>query len=408
MRLDENPTEKIAPLEPVHVEPLPARHAPVSTPRFLFSNPASIPVTARFPISPLRLKTSAKRAMRSAPPRPLAHMRPEEMKMETANGDGATKPKKTRTSLRAGQLEYEIPGNMKPGKVTKCTVRIAGTEVSADTIRISDESDHASIQISNEMGVRLLDLAGGADFKITGFSSEKQSIEKGEFSEWQFFVEPLKKKTGNFVLFLVITAYYNGKQKDVATITKSINTKSVSRKRVVFLAADTNDLNIQEEEHIIHKHFASNKRRFEYSKITALNAFDLNQVLLKESPNFLHYAGHGLVEGILLFNEEQELVMASTENLLAIFNAVKEKLNIECIILNSCFSRGQAGVLKQFTKYLIGTTSAIDDSAAIGFSNGFYMNLFEGLSVRKAYNATLSLLQINDKDPKIKEMYNWF
>ena len=306
-------------------------------------------------------------------------------------------------------MDYEIPGDMKPGTKTRCTVRIAGNEVSMEAISISAESDHITMNITNEMGVKLLDLNEGKDFKITTLSSEKQSIEAGNYSEWVFYVEPLKNKSGIFVLILQVTAYYGGKQKDCPIIEKSINTKKPGKKRIVFLAADTHhDLKLADEEKIISTLLKSKARKFEYSRITELNAYKLNDVLIKENPCILHYSGHGEVEGILLFDEDQNLVVASTESLKKIFQSAKSLLAIECIILNSCFSRGQAAALRPFCRYLIGTTSAIEDQDAISFSEAFYRNIQVGLSIRKAYDSAMAQLAIDVNDQEIKSIYNWF
>lgn len=315
---------------------------------------------------------------------------------------------KVEFTLRNGQIDYDIPGEMKLGQPTKCVVRIAGEEVSFDDIKISPTSEHQAVKISDEMSVQLIDVQQGKDFSITSSSSPKQSILDGSYSEWIFYVKPLKNKEGIYVLQLTITAYSGNKKKDIPILEKSICITGATVKRVVFMAADGTGLNLKNEEQKISAQLKSQQSKFHYTKVLDLTALKLVQLLLKEKPNILHYAGHSAIEGIFMYNDEGQQILASTHSLKTIFEASKENLDIDCIMLNSCFSVGQATALRGYTKFMIGTTSKIEDLDAIAFSKAFYQNLLLGLEYKESYDTALAILNIDVNHPDRAAIYKWF
>ena len=68
--------------------------------------------------------------------------------------------------------------------------------------------------------------------------------------------------------------------------------------------------------------------------------------------------------------------------------------NIECIILNACYSEIQADVLAKHIPYVIGMKKAIGDKAAIKFATGFYNALCAGESVEFAYKLGCNVIQL--------------
>ncbi|WP_052330834.1 hypothetical protein [Rivularia sp. PCC 7116] len=59
--------------------------------------------------------------------------------------------------------------------------------------------------------------------------------------------------------------------------------------------------------------------------------------------------------------------------------------NIECVILNACYSKVQATAISQHVSYTIGMNKAIGDKAAIEFAVGFYSALAARESIDFAY-----------------------
>src|SRR5262249_53288568 len=58
---------------------------------------------------------------------------------------------------------------------------------------------------------------------------------------------------------------------------------------------------------------------------------------------------------------------------------------VELVVLNSCFSKHQAEVIKTAVKAVVGTTDAVGDEAARRFTVAFYWALGDGLSVKEAF-----------------------
>src|SRR6476660_5913350 len=91
---------------------------------------------------------------------------------------------------REGQMEYDIPGQMQTGKAYVCRVSIAGAEVAAASMKLSESSVHEAIRVAEEMSVQLIDCSGGTCFTIVPLSTERQSIDEGEQTKWVFEVTP--------------------------------------------------------------------------------------------------------------------------------------------------------------------------------------------------------------------------
>ena len=58
---------------------------------------------------------------------------------------------------------------------------------------------------------------------------------------------------------------------------------------------------------------------------------------------------------------------------------------VDCVILNACYSEIQAKAIAKHIKYVIGMNQAIGDKAAIDFAIGFYQALGGGRSIEDAY-----------------------
>jgi hypothetical protein len=72
---------------------------------------------------------------------------------------------------------------------------------------------------------------------------------------------------------------------------------------------------------------------------------------------------------------------------------------VECILLNACYSEVQANSLIQPINYVIGMSREIPDEAAIAFSLGFYEALGAGRSIDDAYRLGCSAMMQTEVDP---------
>ena len=62
------------------------------------------------------------------------------------------------------------------------------------------------------------------------------------------------------------------------------------------------------------------------------------------------------------------------------------KDNIRCVVLNACYSEGQAEAIAQHIDCVVGMSRAISDPAAMGFATAFYQALGYGRDVKTAFD----------------------
>lgn len=299
--------------------------------------------------------------------------------------------------FRVGQLDYEIPDVMQQNQAIICKVRIAGQEVKLEDIQISATSTHAAIEMADEMSVKLMDSANGANFNIAAISSEKQEIQKREFTEWQISVTPLK--AGSFSLFLRISAHNGSKTKDVDIFEKSIrvsgdptvSVESIAKKitkKIVFVAADSKSgLLLGRESNKVQAEIDMSPHRDEFllTKFFEVTGAEFSRLLLKEKPAIVHFSGHGSSQGIFLVNEQEQSTLAPTAAIKKLFGVVQKLVKVECVVLNACFSETQAEEVVSSVPLVVGTQSKIGDDEATNFSVGFYQALGAGLSYEDAF-----------------------
>lgn len=147
----------------------------------------------------------------------------------------------------------------------------------------------------------------------------------------------------------------------------------------------------------------------------AVSFSEFSRAIYSKKPRVVHFSGHGdlkspeIVEayrgigksaaekslenkeepGIILFDEDKRnpfFVKASV--LKAVFEVAITtlKVPIEVVIFNACHSEGQAKAVSEIGGIsVIGTSHAVQDSAAIAFSRDFYFGLAEEKSVEVSF-----------------------
>lgn len=170
--------------------------------------------------------------------------------------------------------------------------------------------------------------------------------------------------------------------------------------RIQFLAANplmTKRLELSIEMKKIKSHLKKARvaNNMELSQRCAVTMEKLTQVLLAESPDIVHFAGHGQKEGIILEDDKKNMKNVSGEALRNLFKGFKD--TIKCVILNACYSEFQARAIKEHIPYVIGMKTSIPDRAAIAFSTGFYQALGAGESIPAAFDIGLSALKVEVK-----------
>ncbi len=170
-------------------------------------------------------------------------------------------------------------------------------------------------------------------------------------------------------------------------------------KKILILSAnprDTARLRLDKEVREIQERLkrARYGRQFTVQQATAVRICDLQQELLEHEPHIVHFCGHGENEGLLLENNLDEAVLVPAEGLASLFALCSR--HVECVLLNSCHSRGQAEVISQHIPYVIGMKKEVLDDAAVEFAGSFYGALGAGRSIEDAFQFGRNVIQLHD------------
>jgi hypothetical protein len=153
---------------------------------------------------------------------------------------------------------------------------------------------------------------------------------------------------------------------------------SNSVRRILTLAANpkkTGRLRLDEEVREIDKALRRAQKRdhFELKSRWAVTPRDLQLAILEEKPEIIHFCGHGEKDGLVLEDDLGQATLVSTAALSNLFKLFAGQ--VQCVLLNACYSEVQAKEICQHIGYVIGMNQPIGDRAAIEFAFGFYSAL---------------------------------
>ncbi len=187
-------------------------------------------------------------------------------------------------------------------------------------------------------------------------------------------------------------------------------------KKILILSANpknTNQLRLDEEVREIKAalRLSKNRQQFEIVTESALRVNHLRRSLLDNLPDIVHFSGHGAGnDGLALEDNLGQMHLVSTESLAGLFELFEEQ--VECVVLNACYSEVQAEAIYQHIDCVIGMNQAIGDKAAIEFSTGFYDALAVGRSYRDAFEFGCGAIDLQgipeSKTPQIKVRKNLY
>ena len=123
-----------------------------------------------------------------------------------------------------------------------------------------------------------------------------------------------------------------------------------TQKKILILAAnpkDTTRLRLDEEVREIKEglRLAKKRDRFEIEQREAVRIRDLRRALLDCEPQIVHFSGHGEANGIMVEDETGNSVLVEPEALAGLFDLFSDQ--VECVLLNACFSESQADAINK-------------------------------------------------------------
>jgi len=158
--------------------------------------------------------------------------------------------------------------------------------------------------------------------------------------------------------------------------------------KILFLASNptnTGRLRLDKEVREISEGLRRSKERnrFDLVPIFAVRVNDLRRSLLDFSPRIVHFTGHDGTDGIVVEDDQGKAIQVPNDALTGLFELCAG--NIDCVILNACYSEVQADAIVKHVPFVIGMMVGVSDDAAIEFSVGFYDALGAGKSIEEAF-----------------------
>ncbi|MBD2774030.1 AAA-like domain-containing protein [Iningainema tapete] len=160
-------------------------------------------------------------------------------------------------------------------------------------------------------------------------------------------------------------------------------------RKILLLSANprgTSKLRLDEEMREIKEGLRRSKKRDLYliNTAEAVRYRDIHRAILDYEPHIIHFCGHGAGEEGLAFEDEMGKVkLVDADAIAGLFQLFADQ--VECIVLNACYSKYQAEEIARHINYVVGMSQAIQDQAAIEFAVGFYDALGAGRNYEFAY-----------------------
>ncbi len=172
------------------------------------------------------------------------------------------------------------------------------------------------------------------------------------------------------------------KEEDGST-RRTVFQREDEKKKILFLSANpASDLRIDKEAKAIKSNILKSEVRdnIEFEIELAVTPDDIMETILRYKPNIVHFSGHGEKDGIIVEDDHGApmiIPLNALGNLFKIF-AKDVDINLECVVLNACYSEEQAFKIAEHITHVIGMNKKIKDTSSIRFSTGFYKSLGQG------------------------------
>lgn len=149
---------------------------------------------------------------------------------------------------------------------------------------------------------------------------------------------------------------------------------NVAKKKILILAAFSaqSDLDLGKEIEEIEEIMQGGSKSFDVDQRTAKTVDKVRQAIRYESPQIVHFCGHGLEDGSFLLDDENDKTKKHPLEPKGLAGFFSNLTDVECVILNACYSVKAADLIAENIAYVIGMNRAIGDDAAIKFVRGFY------------------------------------
>ncbi len=156
---------------------------------------------------------------------------------------------------------------------------------------------------------------------------------------------------------------------------------------------NTRRIRIDEEVREIEEELTKANQRdgFELTTKWAIRSRDLQFNMVNYNPDIIHFSGHGEKDGILIEDKNGLAKIITDDAIELLFSMFND---IQCVVLNACYTYEQAKLISQFVPFVIGLPRKVKDTVAIQFSIGFYMALGAGKDYKQAFKMGLAMVKM--------------
>jgi hypothetical protein len=170
---------------------------------------------------------------------------------------------------------------------------------------------------------------------------------------------------------------------------------------------DTSRLRLDAEVREIDAGLQRSKMRDEFiiKQVLAARPLDVRRAMLDFNPSIVHFCGHGSREEGIAFEDNDGMINLVDAGVLADFLKLFSD-NVQCVVLNACYSEVQAEAIAKHINYVVGMNRAIGDNEAIEFAVAFYDALGAGRTYEFAFELACIAIKLKygsrDSIPTLK------
>lgn len=153
------------------------------------------------------------------------------------------------------------------------------------------------------------------------------------------------------------------------------------------------DLEIEAKEVARALEVGGQRHRFLYKRRPDVTAALLTETLVTETPDLVHFTGHGAKGGRLVLLQYEGKGQPVPKQALAALFAESNQRGARGVVLCSCYTGDLAEEIRKFMEFVVGVPDTVEKTSAMAFSGGFYLSLGRGETLQQAFN--LGLIRAN-------------
>jgi hypothetical protein len=133
--------------------------------------------------------------------------------------------------------------------------------------------------------------------------------------------------------------------------------------------------------------------------LPATRVVELWEAILDFKPHVVHFACHGTDDAILLEDDERHAFSVTGQKLANYFAQFPD---LECVVLNACYSETQASEIVKNVAYVVGMQNQTPDKGAHEFAVSLYSGIGAGQTYEQAFNRACAKLGLEGLDQVVR------